>query len=65
MQDNYTNNELDFNGVKIPYLKAERLVVVGVTEISVVNKPHVTDVKDLVVCTGEELSEVLAWLKQI
>ena len=47
------------------YLKAEALVMIGVTEVSVVEQPDIADVEHLVVGAGEELSEVLGWLEEI
>ena len=47
------------------YLEGEAVVVVRVSEVAVVDEPHVSVVEDLVVLAGEELLEVLRWLKQI
>ena len=47
------------------YLEGEWLVVVGVTEVSIVEEPNVSDIDDLVVWASEELSEVLAGLEQV
>ena len=40
-------------------------MVVRVTEVSVVKKPDVADIEDLVVWAGEELGEVLGGLEEI
>ena len=47
------------------YLEAEALVMIGVTEVSVVEEPDVADVEDFVVGACEELSEVLGGLEEI
>lgn len=39
--------------------------MVGVSEVSVVEEPHVSDVEHLVVGASEELGEVLAGLQKI
>jgi hypothetical protein len=38
-------------------------VVVRVSKVTVVEEPDIANVQDLIVCTSEELGEVLAWLK--
>jgi hypothetical protein len=40
-------------------------MVVRVTEITVVEEPHVTDIEDFVVRAIEEAVEVLRWLEEI
>jgi hypothetical protein len=40
-------------------------VVVRVTKVSVVEKPHIADIKNLVVWAIEEALEVLDWLQEI
>ncbi len=40
-------------------------MVVGVTKVTVVEKPHITNIEDLVVWAIEEALEVLDWLQEI
>jgi hypothetical protein len=40
-------------------------MVVRVTEVTVVEKPHVADIKDFVVGAMEEAVEILRWLKEV
>jgi len=40
-------------------------MVIRISEVSVVEQPHVSHVENFVIRAGEELVEVLAWLKQI
>ena len=47
------------------YLEAEALVMIGVTEVSVVEQPDIAHVEHFVVGAGEELSEVLGGLEEI
>lgn len=39
--------------------------MVGVTKVTVVEKPHITNIEDLVVWAIEEALEVLDWLQEI
>jgi hypothetical protein len=47
------------------YLEAEALVMIGVTEVSVVEQPDIAHVEHFVVGACEELSEVLGGLEEI
>ena len=49
----------------LAYLKGEGVVMVRVTEVPVVEQPHVPHFPDLVVLSVEELVEVLAGLHQV
>lgn len=40
-------------------------MVVGVTEVTVVEEPHIANIKNLVVWAIEEALEVLSWLQEI
>ena len=51
--------------LKDTYLKAEGIVMVWVTKISVVEEPDIADVEDLVVWAIKELGKILGWLKEI
>lgn len=46
-------------------IEGEGVVMVGVSEVSVVQEPDVPVVSDLVVFTGEELGKVLCRLEQV
>ena len=47
------------------YFKSEGVVVVGVSEVTVVQEPDVADVEDLIIGASEELVEVLGGLQEI
>jgi hypothetical protein len=49
----------------LTYLKSERLMMIRVSHVSVVEEPDVPDVEDLVVRASEELLEVFSRLKQV
>ena len=39
--------------------------MIRVSEVTVVKKPHISHIEDLVVGAIEEMREVLTWLKQV
>lgn len=56
-----------YNGgqVRYSYLKGERVVVVRITEVTVIQEPDIADIEDLVVGAIEERLEVLCGLQEI
>jgi len=44
---------------------SEALVMVGVTHVSVVNEPHISNIEDLAIFLLEELLEVFRWLNEV
>ena len=40
-------------------------MVIRVSEVSVVEEPHITDIRNLIVFPLEELLKVLCWFKEI
>ena len=47
------------------YLKGERVVVIRITEVTVIQEPDVADIEDLVVGAIKERLEVLCGLQEI